>query len=565
MTFFNSRTAAKLEALDRSQAVIEFLPDGTIVAANENFLKTVGYDLAEIKGQHHRIFVDGTDRDSPAYKAFWAALAGGEFQRAEYRRIGKGGREIWLQATYNPIRGRDGRVTGVVKFATDITEEKRRSADTLSQIEAIDRSQGVIEFDLDGTILSANRNFLDVVGYSLEEVRGQHHRLFVDGPERDSAAYRVFWEGLAKGVFQSGEFRRVGKDGRAIWLQATYNPILDPAGRPIKVVKFATDITAERLRTAELQGQVEAIGRSQGVIHFDLAGHVLDANPNFLAVLGYDLAQIRGQHHRMFVEPSYGASAEYGAFWTALRRGEFQSGIFQRVGAGGRIVWIQASYNPILDMSGTPFKVVKYATDITARMRSQIEAASASSQTLVNVQTVASAAEELNASIGEIASSLARSRQEVDEMDERAQKADRSTGQLADAATSMNGIVQLIQGVGGQINLLALNATIEAARAGEAGRGFAVVAGEVKNLSNQVTNATARIAEDIKTMQTVSGDVVASLTAIGQAIDVVRGFVTGVASAVEEQSAVTQEISMSMQTAAHGVAQIDRNLQALAS
>ncbi|RYY11830.1 MAG: PAS domain S-box protein [Alphaproteobacteria bacterium] len=477
MTFFNSRTAAKLEALDRSQAVIEFLPDGTIVAANENFLKTVGYDLAEIKGQHHRIFVDGTDRDSPAYKAFWAALAGGEFQRAEYRRIGKGGREIWLQATYNPIRGRDGRVTGVVKFATDITEEKRRSADTLSQIEAIDRSQGVIEFDLDGTILSANRNFLDVVGYSLEEVRGQHHRLFVDGPERDSAAYRVFWEGLAKGVFQSGEFRRVGKDGRAIWLQATYNPILDPAGRPIKVVKFATDITAERLRTAELQGQVEAIGRSQGVIHFDLAGHVLDANPNFLAVLGYDLAQIRGQHHRMFVEPGYGASAEYGAFWTALRRGEFQSGIFQRVGAGGRIVWIQASYNPILDMSGTPFKVVKYATDITARMRSQIEAA----------------------------------------------------------------------------------------RAGEAGRGFAVVAGEVKNLSNQVTNATARIAEDIKTMQTVSGDVVTSLTAIGQAIDVVRGFVTGVASAVEEQSAVTQEISMSMQTAAHGVAQIDRNLQALAS
>jgi methyl-accepting chemotaxis protein len=565
MTFFNSRTTAKLQALDRSQAVIEFLPDGTIVTANENFLRTVGYTLAEIRGQHHRMFVDPADRESLAYGTFWAALARGEFQRAEYRRIGKGGREIWLQATYNPIQGRDGRTIGVVKFATDISAEKLRSADTLSQIEAIDRSQGVIAFDLDGTILTANRNFLGVVGYGLDEVKGRHHRMFVDQPERDSAGYRAFWAGLAQGAFQSGEFRRVGKDGREIWLQATYNPILDPAGRPIKVMKFATDITAEKLRNAELRGQVEAIGRSQGVIHFDLAGHVLDANANFLSVLGYPLDQIRGQHHRMFVDPSYGASSAYQAFWAALRRGEFQSGIYQRVGAGGRAIWIQASYNPIFDTSGKPFKVVKYATDITTRMRSQIGAAGASSQTLVNVQTVAAAAEELNASIGEIASSLARSRHEVDEMDLRAQRAERSTGELAGAATSMNGIVQLIQGVGAQINLLALNATIEAARAGEAGRGFAVVAGEVKNLSNQVTNATARIAEDIKTMQAVSGDVVATLTAIGQSIDAVRGFVTGVSSAVEEQSAVTNKISMSMQTAAHGVADIDRSLQSLAS
>jgi methyl-accepting chemotaxis protein len=207
--------------------------------------------------------------------------------------------------------------------------------------------------------------------------------------------------------------------------------------------------------------------------------------------------------------------------------------------------------------------VVKYATDISARMRSRVEATHASSQTLTNVQTVASAAEELNASIGEIAGSLSRSRREVDEMEGRAQRANKSTGELADAANSMTGIVQLIQGVGGQINLLALNATIEAARAGEAGRGFAVVAGEVKNLSNQVTNATARIAEDIKAMQSISGDVVGSLTAIGQSINAVREIVTGVASAVEEQSAVTREISMSMQTAAHGVADIDRNLQSL--
>ncbi|MDB5645330.1 PAS domain-containing methyl-accepting chemotaxis protein [Methylobacterium sp.] len=563
MPFFNRRTSPKLAALDRSQAVIEFKPDGTIVTANENFLATVGYALAEIEGRHHSLFVEAAERESAAYRAFWVDLAKGEFRRAEYKRIGKGGREIWLQASYNPIFGRDGQVSGVVKFATDITAEKLRNADNLSQIEAIGRSQGVIEFTLDGIILTANKNFLDLTGYSLAEVTGQHHRMFMEVAERETGPYLAFWKSLGHGEFKTGEFRRVGKGGREIWLQASYNPVFDPSGKPIKVVKYASDITAMKLWNADMQGQVDAIGRSQGVIQFDLEGHVLDANDNFLDVLGYSLDQIRGQHHRMFMEPALAASSEYEAFWADLRRGAFNSGIYRRLGAGGREIWIQASYNPILDLNGKPFKVVKYATDISARMRSRVEATHASSQTLTNVQTVASAAEELNASIGEIAGSLSRSRREVDEMEGRAQRANKSTGELADAANSMTGIVQLIQGVGGQINLLALNATIEAARAGEAGRGFAVVAGEVKNLSNQVTNATARIAEDIKAMQSISGDVVGSLTAIGQSINAVREIVTGVASAVEEQSAVTREISMSMQTAAHGVADIDRNLQSL--
>ena len=565
MMWLRRETSPKLKALDRSQAVIEFKPDGTILMANENFLATVGYSLAEIQGRHHSLFVDAAEREGAEYRGFWASLAKGEFRRAEYKRIGKGGREIWLQASYNPVLGRNGRTVSVVKVATDITVEKLRTADNLSQIEAIGRSQGVIEFGLDGTILTANANFLDLVGYSLAEVAGQHHRMFVDPNERDGAPYRAFWEALGRGTFQAGEFRRLGQGGREIWLQANYNPIYDPSGKLTKVVKFASDITEAKRQSADLRGQVEAIGRSQGVIQFDLDGYVLDANPNFLNVLGYRLSEIQGQHHRMFVDPDHAASPEYQTFWADLRRGEFQSGIFRRLGAGGREAWIQASYNPIFDPNGRPLKVVKYASDITVRMRAQIEAARASTQTLMNVQTVAAAAEELNASIGEIAGSLTRSRQEVDEMDSRAQRADRSTGALADAARSMTDIVQLIQGVGGQINLLALNATIEAARVGEAGRGFAVVAGEVKNLSNQVTGATARIAEDIKAMQSISGDVVEALAAIGQSLDAVRGFVTGVASAVEEQSAVTSEISASMQTAAQGVAEIDTNLRSLAS
>jgi len=563
MIFSDRSTSATTEALHRSLAVIEFKPDGTILTANANFLATVGYALGEVQGRHHSLFVAPAEQEAQGYRDFWAALARGEFQRGEFKRFGKGGQEIWLQATYNPILDRKGRVTRVIKFATNITEQKLRNVDYQGQLEAIHRSRGMIEFALDGTILNANTNFLATVGYTLGEVQGRHHSLFVEPAEREGQTYRDFWAALARGEFQRGEFKRFGKGGQEIWLQAIYNPVIDQNGKLFKVVKFATDVTAEKLRMADVMGQIAAINRSQGVIHFDLDGTVLDANENFLNVLGYSLNEVRGKHHRTFVDPSYAETTEYRALWEGLRRGEYRAGVFRRVGKGGKVIWIEASYNPILDMNGKPFKVVKYATDITAKMAAQIGASQASEQTLTSVQTVASSAEELSASIGEISQSLARSRTDVDAIHERAQAADLSTTQLKDAAASMNGVVQLIRGVGEQINLLALNATIEAARAGEAGRGFAVVAGEVKNLSNQVTSATGRITGDIQAMQGISGDVAASLSAIAGSITSVRDFVSGIASAVEEQSAVTQEISTNMQTAARGVSNINQSLQAL--
>ena len=563
MIFSRRNTSATYEALDRSLAMIEFMPDGTILTANATFLRTVGYTLAEVEGQHHSLFVDPPDRNGQAYHDFWAALARGEFQRAEFKRIGKSGAKIWLQATYNPVLDRRGQVTKVVKIATDVTQQKLLSADHEGQLAAIHRSRAAIEFALDGTILTANSNFLDAVGYTLAEVQGQHHSLFVDPAERNGRAYQDFWSALARGEFQRAEFKRFGKGGKEIWLNAIYNPIHDLDGKPFKVVKFASDVTAEKLRTADVMGQIAAINRSQGVIHFDLDGMVLDANENFLRALNYSLDEVRGKHHSTFVDPAHAETADYRSLWEGLRRGEYQTNVFKRVGKAGKEVWIQASYNPIFDMNGRPFKVVKYATDITAKMAAQIGASSASEQTLTSVQTVASSAEELSTSIGEISQSLARSKSEVDAIHERAQAADTSTAQLKDAAASMNGVVQLICGVGEQINLLALNATIEAARAGEAGRGFAVVAGEVKNLSSQVTAATGRIAQDIKAMQGISGDVAASLSAIAGSITSVRDFVTGIASAVEEQSAVTQEISTSMQTAARGMLDINQSLLAL--
>ena len=355
----------QIEAVSKSQAVIEFNLDGTIITANQNFLDTVGYRLAEIQGKHHRMFVPDEIADSRDYREFWEKLNQGEFLSGEFRRVGKKGNDIWLQASYNPILDPDGRVSKVVKFASDITEAKMEAANYQGQIEAVSKSQAVIEFNLDGAIITANQNFLDTVGYSLREIQGKHHSMFASDDLKHSSEYRRFWEQLRRGEFLSGEFQRIDADGREIWLQATYNPILDPDGVPFKVVKFASDITEAKMQSADYQGQIEAIGRSQAVIEFSLDGTIQKANDNFLKTVGYSMAEIRGKHHKMFVPANVAASPEYVSFWRRLAQGEFLSGEFRRVDKNGRELWLQASYNPIYDPDGKPFKVVKYASDIT--------------------------------------------------------------------------------------------------------------------------------------------------------------------------------------------------------
>src|SRR6202171_2678198 len=537
---------AQVEAISKSQAVIEFNPDGTIVTANENFLKTLGYSLGEIQGKHHSMFVEPAMRESAAYREFWAKLNRGEFQAAEYKRIGKGVREVWIQASYNPMLDRNGKVYKVIKFATDVTAKKLGGMEDAGMIAAIGRAQAVIAFNLDGTIITANENFLKTLGYSLGEIQGKHHSMFVEPATRDSAAYREFWASLNRGEYQSAEYKRIGKGGKEVWILASYNPILDEKGKPFKVVKFATDVTEQKLRTADLAGQIAAISKSQAVIEFNMDGSIITANENFLNALGYSLGEIKGKQHRMFVDPSDRDGAAYREFWANLNAGKYQAGEFKRIGKGGREIWILASYNPILDLSGKPFKVVKYAADTTAQVLARKRAESVRGM----METVAAGAEELNASVREISETMNKSRKTASEAVGRVDSAGDPAQRMAAASESMGGIVELIGNITGQINLLALNATIESARAGEAGRGFAVVASEVKNLAHHAKQATDKIGQEIGNLNGISADVVNALTAIKQSIQEVSEYVTSTAAAVEEQSTVTSEMSTSMQRAA---------------
>lgn len=460
------------------------------------------------------------------------------------------------------------------------------------QIKALNRSLAIIEFAPDGVILDANENFLKVIGYSLEEIKGRPHAMFIDPDYSRTEPYREFWRRLAGGAFQAGEFRRFGKGNREIWLEATYNPIIDGSGRVLKVVKFASDITARKQALAEFEGQIAAISQSQAVIHFGLDGIITDANENFLKTLGYTLEEIKGRHHSIFVSEQERNSAEYLAFWTSLRAGEFQQAEYRRLGKGGTEVWIQATYTPILDASGKPFKVVKFATDVTEavrlrqhRQRVQQEiarkldsitldlsqtngdaasASAAADQTASNVQSVAAAAEELATSVEEI-------RRQVHQSTTLAQTAARESARtnsivsgLSDAAQRIGDVVSLINSIADQTNLLALNATIEAARAGEAGRGFSVVAQEVKSLAAQTSKATSEIAAQIGAVQGATGEAVSALGAINSTIVDLNDVASIIASAVEEQTAVTREVSSNMQGAANGMETVLANMNAIA-
>jgi methyl-accepting chemotaxis protein len=479
------------------------------------------------------------------------------------------------------------------------SQSERMRADYAGQIAAIRKTQAVIEFEMDGIILTANDNFLKPMGYTLEEVQGKHHSIFVDDAYRQSAEYRDFWAKLNRGEYHSGEFKRFGKGGKEVWIQASYNPILDSSGKPFKVVKFAIDVTQQKLLNADYAGQISAIHKSQAVIEFQMDGIILIANDNFLGPMGYMLSEVKGKHHSMFVEESYRASAEYREFWEKLNRGEYSAGEFKRIGKGGKEVWIQASYNPILDLNGKPFKVVKYATDVTEQVRTRQEVArtaanlnlsseeltmvsqqlsanaqetaaqatavsGATQQVSENLHSVATGAEEMTATVQSIASNATEAAKVAGEAVKSAHAANTTVAKLGESSAEIGQVIKVITSIAQQTNLLALNATIEAARAGEAGKGFAVVANEVKELAKQTAKATEDISLKITAIQEDTKRAVESIGSITSVINQINDISGTIATAVEEQSATTNEMSRNVTEAAKGAGDISQNIQGVA-
>ena len=513
MTFFGKtrlQATAEASSIRRWQAVIEFDLDGTILDANDLFLTTVGYDRAEIVGRHHSLFVPEEERSAAAYQRFWAELKAGKAFQAEFPRIGKGGRRIWLQATYTPICGTDGsKPFKVIKYATDITRIKEAVSNAEGQLAAIRKAQAVIEFGLDGTILDANDKFLAALGYTSAEIVGRHHSMFVAPAERDSPAYARFWQKLARGEYDENQYLRIGKGGRHVWIQATYNPILDPFGRPYKVVKYATDITDGKQAADALAA---AVDESRQVI---AATQAKDLTRRI--ALDGKAGQIR--------ELCSGINALLDSFTTVIAA---VGGISARITAGSR-------------------RIGSESRDLAQRTEEQA----------ASLEETAATTEELAASVKESfqrATEAARLGSTANEI------ASRGGGIVTDAVMAMEriekasgdigAIIRVIDDIAFQTNLLALNAAVEAARAGDAGKGFAVVASEVrtlaqrssaaaKDISTLILNSTAQVAGGVKLVKeagTALSEIVTSSTSVATSLGDIR-------SASQEQAHGIEEVA----------------------
>ena len=658
-----SNLRGQVEAIGKSQAVIEFELDGTIITANDNFLGTVGYRLDEIKGKHHSMFVEPGFASKAEYKQFWASLAAGQFQAAEYKRLGKHGKEIWIQASYNPIFDESGRPFKVVKYATDITEAKLRAADAQGQLDAIGKAQAVIEFDLDGTILQANENFLATLGYRLDEIAGKHHSLFVEPSYAASAEYKQFWADLRAGKFKSDEFKRLAKGGKEVWIQASYNPIADLSGRPFKVVKFATDITAQKaqavvneryssmmenapmnvmfadrdlkiqymnpaslktLKTLEQYLPVRAdqmVGQCIDIFHKRpehqrrmLADQknlphqaMIQVGPETLDLLVSPILDMKGNYigpmvtwsvvtEKLATEKRAKEAAEREAQQAAELREkvDMMLGVVNAAAKGDLTLDVPVRGQDAIGQMGEGLSklftdlrksigaiaqnaqaVATSSEELTAvsqQMGASAEETSAqagvvsaaSEQVSKNVQTVATGTEEMGASIKEIAKNANEAAKVATAAVKVTETTNQTVSKLGESSAEIGKVIKVITSIAQQTNLLALNATIEAARAGEAGKGFAVVANEVKELAKETAKATEDISQKIEAIQNDTKGAVEAIGQISGIINQINDISNTIASAVEEQTATTNEMGRNVTEAAKGSAEIAENITGVA-
>lgn len=577
---------------------------GDILSINEKFIQVSQYSREELIGHPHNT-TRHPDMSKDVFRELWATIGRGKMFRGVIKNRKKDGSPYYVDAVIAPVLGENGKPKKYIGVRYDITDLEVERQNMRGILSAIDSAYAFIEFDTKGHVINANGNFLNTLGYRIEEISGRHHRKFVEPSEAESAEYARFWADLSAGQSKSGIFKRVTKEGRFIWIQAVYAPVKDEMGRVSKVVKIAVDVTAQHVAETNNQRQIDEINRTQGVIEFSHEGIILTANPNFLTLFGYSLEEVKGQHHSKFVDPAVKNSVEYRQFWRELNEGRFHTAEFRRFGNGGREIWIQATHNPVFDSSGKVVKVVKFVTDITARKQAETSlkrtlgivnqnaqtlasaaeelsataqqmssnstetsaqagvAAAASEQVSQNIATVATSAEEMSASVKEIAKNASEAARVATQAVKVAEETNSTIGKLGESSVQIGQVIKVITSIAQQTNLLALNATIEAARAGEAGKGFAVVANEVKELAKQTASATEDISRKIETIQDDTRGAVKAISQISTVIGQINDISNTIATAVEEQTATTNEIARNTGEAARGSAEITRNVSSV--
>jgi methyl-accepting chemotaxis protein len=546
---------ARATAIDKVQAVIEFALDGSILHANDNFLKTLGYSLDEIKGKHHSLFTEPGVSASIEYRQFWDKLGRGEHDAGQYKRIGKGGKEVWIQASYNPIFDLNGKAFKVVKYATDITEAKLRAADFEGQLNAISKAQAVIEFSLDGKVLNANDNFLATLGYSLAEIKGQHHSMFVEPAYRSSVEYRQFWEKLGRGEYDAGQYKRVGKAGKEIWIQASYNPIMDMNGRAFKVVKYASDVTAAVLANNML---VQAVEQAQQVTAAAQDGDLTQRIP-LEGKSGPIEGLCAGVNELM--ETTSVVFNDIGRIFSALASGDLTQRMTREV--QGVFDQVKQDANSSCDKLATIIEEVRGAADALTGAANQVSATAQSLSQSASEQ--ASSVEETTASIDTMSASITQNSDNAKVTDGMATKASKEAGDGGEAVTqtvaAMKQIaakISIVDDIAYQTNLLALNAAIEAARAGEHGKGFAVVAAEVRKLAERSQEAAKEIGD-------LASNSVSTAERAGKLLDEIVPSIRKTSELVQEIAAASAEQSQSVTQIGAAMGQLSKATQQNAS